>query len=671
MKTLWLLAAAVAVPALADPFQPIDVFDLEYASNPQISPNGNQVVYVRTAMDIKTDHSYGNLWLVDSKGEQHRPITSGPQNTSSPVWSPDGKQLLYVSDQDGSNQLYLRWMDNGQTARLTNLTSYPTNVSFSPDGKWIAFTLPVTAATDSFAKMPAKPKGAEWEADAKVIDKMFYRADGAGYLNSDIRQLFIMSAEGGVPHQLTHSAYSHGGAYSWDADSKSIVYSANEHDDWEYQSSNSELYRVTLEGKTTALTDRIGPDNNPKVSPDGKYIAYLGFDDKKLGYQNIGLYLMHKDGSNAKLISAKLDRSINDIEWDDGSDGLYLSYDDQGHTKLAYTNLAGKLTDITADVGGEDIGRPYASGSFSVANGSLAYTQSNTSHPADIAIVSKGSKPKRLTDLNSDLFAFKSMGKVEEFWVKSSADGLPIQAWRVLPPDFDPKKQYPLLLEIHGGPFANYGARFAAEMQLYANAGYVVVYLNPRGSTSYGAEFANKIHHNYPSQDYDDLMSAVDDTIAQGYIDKDNLFVTGGSGGGVLTAWIVGTTDRFRAAVVAKPVINWASFVLTADFSPYFTEYWFGNMPWEDPMGYWKRSPLSRVGNVTTPTMLLTGEQDYRTPISETEQFYQALKLQKVDTAMVRIAGSGHHITARPSNLMRKVVYILAWFDKHKADKKQ
>ncbi len=670
MKTPLLLVAVLAAPVLAEPFSPLDVFDLEYATSPQISPNGKQIAYIRTAMDIKTDHSYGNLWLVNSNGGQPRPITSGPHNIASPVWSPNGKQLLYVSNQDGSNQLYLRWLDNGDTARLTNVTGYPTNLSFSPDGKWIAFTLPVAVPSKSFVTMPAKPKGAEWEADATVIDKVFYRADGAGYLNDDVRQLFIMAANGGTPHQLTHSAYSHGGAYSWDADSKSIVYSANEHEDWQYQSANSELYRVTIDGKTSQLTDRNGPDNSPKVSPNGKYIAYLGFDDQKLGYQNVSLYLMNKDGSGAKLISNKLDRSINDIAWNEDSDGLYLSYDDQGHTKLAYTTLGGKLSDITADVGGEDIGRPYASGSFSVANGKIAYTQTDTSHPADIAVVSKGSKPTRLTNLNSDLFAFKTLGKVQEFWVKSSADGLPIQGWRVLPPDFDPKKQYPLLLEIHGGPFANYGDRFAAEMQLYANAGYVVVYINPRGSTSYGAEFANKIHHNYPSQDYDDLMSAVDDTIAQGYIDTDNLFVTGGSGGGVLTAWIVGTTDRFRAAVVAKPVINWASFVLTADFSPYFTEYWFDKMPWEDPMGYWQRSPLSRVGNVTTPTMLLTGEQDYRTPISETEQFYQALKLRKVDTAMVRISGSGHHITARPSNLMRKVVYVMAWFDKHKKAEK-
>ncbi|MCK5576624.1 MAG: S9 family peptidase, partial [Sphingomonadales bacterium] len=219
--------------------------------------------------------------------------------------------------------------------------------------------------------------------------------------------------------------------------------------------------------------------------------------------------------------------------------------------------------------------------------------------------------------------------------------------------------------EIHGGPHAAYGPHWSTEVQLFAAKGYVVLFTNPRGSTSYGEEFANLIHHCYPCGDYQDLMDLVDATIDQKSIDKDALFVTGGSGGGVLTSWIVGKTDRFKAAVVAKPVINWTSFVLTADMYPYFTKYWLKGTPWDNPMHYWERSPLSLVGNVTTPTMLLTGEQDYRTPISESEQYYQALKLLGVETAMVRIQNSGHGIAGKPSNLMNKVAYILAWFEKH------
>jgi dipeptidyl aminopeptidase/acylaminoacyl peptidase len=309
------------------------------------------------------------------------------------------------------------------------------------------------------------------------------------------------------------------------------------------------------------------------------------------------------------------------------------------------------------------MGRPYSSGSFSLANiGSLAYTYSSPSDPADLVVVDAKGNSTRITNLNQDLFQFRKLGKVEEIWYESSFDKRKIQGWIMTPPDFDPNKKYPLLLEIHGGPFANYGDRFSSELQLFAAAGYVVFYANPRGSTSYGEEFGNLIHHDYPNHDYDDLMSGVDAVIEKGYIDVSRLFVTGGSGGGVLTAWIVGHTDRFRAAVVAKPVINWYSFVLTADGATY-ADYWFPGKPWDELENYMTRSPISYVGNVTTPTMLLTGEEDFRTPISETEQYYKALKLQKVETAMVRIPGASHGIAARPSNLIAKVVYIMKWFE--------
>jgi acylaminoacyl-peptidase len=257
------------------------------------------------------------------------------------------------------------------------------------------------------------------------------------------------------------------------------------------------------------------------------------------------------------------------------------------------------------------------------------------------------------------------MGRVEEVAFKSSVDARALQGWIIKPPGFDPARKYPLLLEIHGGPFASYGPSFAAELQLYAAAGYLVFYMNPRGSTSYGQEFADLIHHDYPDKDYDDLMSGVDEIASRGYVDADRLFVTGGSGGGVLTAWIVGHTDRFRAAVVVKPVINWASFVLTADMTNYFYRYWFDGFPWDDVQAYWKRSPLAYAGKVRTPTMLMTGEADYRTPSTEAEQFYEALKMRNIDTALVRVPNASHDISARPSLLIDKVAYVLAWFHAH------
>ena len=357
---------------------------------------------------------------------------------------------------------------------------------------------------------------------------------------------------------------------------------------------------------------------------------------------------------------------MRDPHWAPDGSGLYFLYDDFGVTKLGHVSLKGKLRVVADNIGGTTIGRPYGSGSFDVGPGGQVATMiTSPTRPGDLALVGRKGAVRRLTELNEDLLGQRELATLEEIRVASHVDGREIEGWIVRPAGFEADKRYPLLLEIHGGPFADYGPRFAAEMQLYAAAGYVVVYANPRGSTSYGKDFGNLIHHAYPGQDYDDLMDIVDAVIAKGSIDTEHLYVTGGSGGGVLTAWIVGKTDRFRAAAVQKPVINWTSFALTADFAPIFTRYWFPAMPWEAHEQYWRRSPLSLVGNVETPTLLITGEADYRTPISETEQFYGALKLRHVDTAMVRIPGANHDIAARPSQLVAKVANILGWFARY------
>ena len=375
---------------------------------------------------------------------------------------------------------------------------------------------------------------------------------------------------------------------------------------------------------------------------------------------------MDANGDNIKLVSDGFDRNISNINWKEDGKGLYFQYDNEGMTKIAYISLSGKVRDIVDEIGGLSLGRPYSGGTYTISeNGRYAFTYGNVYNPADLAVGYNGSK-NRLTKLNDDLFRYKSLGKVEEVWYSSSYDGKKIQGWLVYPPDFDPNKKYPLILEIHGGPFTNYGFRFSAEVQLFASAGNLVLYTNPRGSTSYGKDFANLIHHNYPSQDYDDLMSGVDHVIERGYVDENNLFVTGGSGGGVLTSWTIGKTDRFKAAVVAKPVINWYSFVLYADNISYFYKYWFPGMPWDNLEEYMRRSPISYVKNVTTPTMLLTGEDDYRTPMAESEQYYAGLKLNKVESMLVRIPGADHGIASRPSNLIAKVNSILAWFNKYK-----
>ncbi len=681
LQLTFVLLTILALPAGAvdfrqppDPhrFNLIDVFELEWASDPQISPDGSRVVYVRNFMDMMSDRRRSNLWTIDAGGEDHRPLTTGLANDSSPRWSPDGKRLLYVSSADGSPQLFVRWMDTGQTARLTQLRSSPSGLAWSPDGKQIAFSMLARRQAEKFVKLPKKPEGAEWADEAVAIDKLIYRQDGAGYVRDGFRHIFVLSADGGTPRQVTSDDFHHGGAPSWTPDSKALVFSANRHPSWEYDPRNSEVYELTLaDGKIRALTDRQGPDTAPDVSPDGRHVAYLGLDDRYQGYQILDLYVLERDGGKPKLLTGDLDRSLQSPRWAADGKGIYFSYSDRGNSKIGYVSLSGKVEELAGDLGGTSLGRPYSSGSYSVApGGRFAYTHTRPDYPADVAVGKRGEDGvRRLTRLNEDLFAHKELGAVEEIWYPSSHDERKIQAWIVKPPGFDPKVKYPLILEIHGGPFANYGDRFASEVQLYAAAGYVVLYVNPRGSSSYGEEFGNLIHHAYPGYDYDDLMSGIDVVLAKGYVDEENLFVTGGSGGGVLTAWIVGKTDRFRAAVSAKPVINWYSFALTADMYNFFYKYWFPGLPWDHPEAYLERSPLSLVGNVTTPTMLLTGEADFRTPMSESEQYYQALKLRRVDTMLVRIPGASHGIARRPSNLMSKVAHILKWFDQYRTDR--
>ena len=651
----------------AKKFTYADVFQLEYASDPRISPNGKKIVYARNFMDIMKDRVRSNLWITDFDGADNRPLTTGNLNDYSPRWSPDGKKLLYLSNNNGTTQVYLRWMDTGQTAKLTNLTSSPGSISWSPDSRWIAFTMFVPGKNPRLSTMPEKPKGADWAPAAKYIDKLTYRADGGGFLDPGYRHIFVLPAQGGTPRQITSGSYNHAGPICWTKDSQSILFSSNRNENWELNPINSEVYQVVLAtGEIKALTSRQGPDRNPVLSPSGKQIAYLGFDDRYQGYQVTKLYVMDADGTNSRVITGQLDRAVQTPQWSADGKSIYFLYDDQGNTKLASVSMTGKLQHLADNVGGLSLGRPYSGGSFSLAaNGNFAFTQTSPYHPADVAAGDKSAKVRTLTQLNDDLFAFKQLGKVEEIKYPSSHDQREIQGWYITPPDFDPSKKYPLILEIHGGPFANYGDRFSTELQLYAADGYVVLYINPRGSTSYGAEFGNLIHHNYPGEDYDDLISGVDAMIEKGFIDSEKLYVTGGSGGGVLTAWIIGKTNRFKAAVVAKPVINWYSFVLTSDAYNFFYKYWFPGLPWDHSEHYLKRSPISLVKNVTTPTMLLTGEVDYRTPISETEQYYQALKLLQVEAAMVRIPGASHGIARRPSNLIAKVAYILKWFDEH------
>lgn len=666
LSVLVFILAALPVAGQEKPFSRMDVFDLQWVQEPQISPDGDRIVYVRRGMDIMEDRRTSALWIINTDGSGHVKLTHRDESESSPRWSPDGSRIAFVSsDETHGSQIFIHWVDEGKTARITQLEHSPGGLSWSPDGNYLAFSTRLPESLPRMVDPPKAPEGAEWAPQPRVETRLNHELDGVGILDHGFDHLFIVPADGGAKRQITSGDYHHSSRPAWTPDGEKLIFSANRHERWEHDRRNSELYAVTIEdGEITQLTDRFGPNHSPVVSPDGETIAWLGYEDRIQTYQVTRLFTMNIDGTGRREVGTGLDRSISDVAWDQHGDGLYIQYDDQGNTKIGHTSRDGEVTLVTGNVGGTAIGRPYGGGSFTVSGeGTIALNQTTPYYPAELAVTRRGQSEARLvTDLNGDLLGHRELGQVEEVWYTSSVDGLDLHGWIVQPPGYDPDREYPLIVEIHGGPITNYGDRFSPEIQLFASAGYVVFYPNFRGSTSYGEDFGNELYHNFSGGEYQDIMDGVDLLVEEGYVSEDSLYVTGGSAGGTSTAWIVGKTDRFRAAAVQKPVMNWISKTLAADNYYAYADYRYDGQPWENPMHYWEVSPISLAGNVQTPTMVILGEKDLRTPTWEAKQLYHALRLREIDTAYIEVPGAYHFISERPSQLITKVDHILAWF---------
>ncbi len=654
------LSVAVPIQATAQEQEQDDrltlglYLDFERVSNPQISPDGRQIVYTRRWVDKINDRSRSSLWIMNADGSRNRRLTDG----SSPQWSPDGQRLAFQREgEPQGSQIFVRWMDaEGAETQITTLNQSPGTVRWSPDGEHLAFTMTVPGDPQWRVSLPNKPRGAKWTEEPKVVTRLNYRRDRVGFIDDGYRHIFIVPSGGGTGRQVTSGNWSHNGA-SWTPNSQEILFSANRVEEAEHTWRQSDVYAVNVETRDIRqLTTRNGPDGSPVVSPNGRLVAYTGYDWTDDTFLSGSMYVMNIDGSNRRRISGDHDRRAGGMTWAPDNSGVYFGSSDSGTRHVYFASVNGGVRKVTD-------GNVQISMSSMTDDLRAVGTLSSYHKPGDIVSFSlRDGTPTQLTDVNADILAGRTLGEVEEVWYKS-VDNYDIQGWIVKPPDFDPNKKYPLVLAIHGGPHGMYGVGFNFGWQNQAANGYVVLYTNPRGSSGYGSSFGNAIKRAYPGKDFNDLMAGVDTVINRGYVDTRNMFVYGCSGGGVLTSWIVGHTERFAAASANCPVTNWLSFVGTTDGAGWYRN--FDNLPWDDPSEHLRRSPLMYVGNVTTPTMLMTGVNDLRTPMPQTEEYYMALRYLKVPTAMIRFNNEWHGTSSTPSNFLRTQLYLRGWFEKH------
>lgn len=653
------------------------LFDWTWLADPQIAPDGSVIAYVKITADKMKDNYRASIWLIQPDGSGDRQVTDGTARDYSPRWSPDGKRLAFISTRRDKPQIFILDLEKGGEARqLTNEEKGAGNPAWSPDGQFIAFTSFVPKPDPEHEIIKAlKPEKAEWAPPAKIFTRLHYRSDGRGYLPNGFTHIFVIPAEGGESQQVTQGDYDHS-APSWSADGKSLIFSAvrTANPDWDIN--DPEIYSVEIAtGQIRQLTDHRGPDRSPLVSPDGRFIAYTGFDEHWYSYNVPKLYVMNTDGANPRMLTAGWDHSVGggvytdasaplgggeQMQWAADSSGVYFLSGDRGSTNLVFAPLEGKIRAITE---GEHDLRAFSL----AANGIIAGVRSTITRPYDLcSFTLENPEPRWLTAVNAHLLEKRKLYNREMFWYKSF-DGRMIQAWLWKPADFAPTKKYPLLLQIHGGPHAMYGEAFAHEYALQASQGYLVLFPNPRGSSGYGQEFGNIIQYHYPGDDYRDLMLAVDEVVKRGYVDESRMGVIGGSGGGVLTSWTIGHTQRFAAAVVQRPVINWHSWVGSSDIGYSAMRRWFRQPPWEDAQDYIQRSPITYVGNVTTPTLVFHSEEDYRCPIDQGGQYYVALKVRNVEAKLVQMPEESHGLRSRgrPSHRIARLLHIMHWLDTH------
>ena len=703
ISLLLVIVISLAAPAFAQKrnITEKDLFNFVWIGDPQVSPDGSRVVFVRVTVNDKKDGYNTAIWTVTTATGETRQLTNGPRDAT-PRWSPDGNYLLFtrapeVSGRTDPPQLFMLAMNGGEPFQFTTLPRGAGGPQWSPDGKMILFYNSATpeeiakaAARNTPSSQPspspaASPTPLERESDVRVITRAVYRSNGTGYLDfKHPNHIWVVTApktgdEKVTPRQLTSGRFDEGGAF-WARDSSRVYYESDQIDEPYYELPTTTIYSVaTTGGASEKFTSFDMGAGAFALSPDGKKLAMIASVSQPIrSYSQPDLWVMDMTaGAKPRNLTTTFDYDIgggvggdnasprggggNLPVWSADNRSIIIGYAKEGKANVgSFDAASGKLTDVTT-------GNQAVVSFRAIPDASkFALLISTPTRIGDLYWLDKaGAQPKQLTHINDDLFSKLNLTEPEEIW-HNSFDGRKIQVWVQKPPDFDPTKKYPLILNIHGGPHAAYGFIFDHEFQWMAAKGYVVLYPNPRGSTSYGQEFGNIIQHNYPGDDYKDLMAGVDELIRRGYVDEKKLAVTGGSGGGLLTNWTIGQTTRFAAAVSQRDIASWTDWWYTADFT-LFQPTWFKAPPFEDPEDYRRRSPITYVNKIQTPLMLILGEVDWRTPTGPGgEAMFRALKYRKIPTVMVRFPNESHELSrsGQPWHRIERLQHIVGWFDK-------
>lgn len=660
------IGLAIAAPALADGhrLELADYMNWENVAGPQISPDGETIIYTRRHVDKMTDRWVSELWQMKADGDRHRFLAKGGNLR----WSPGGERIAFTRSVDGKSQIFVRWMDaEGATSQITHETRAVRALGWSPDGEWIAYRAGVPISEGWKIDMPPRPAGAKWADEARVTQRLFFRADRRGFVD-EYDHLFIAPADGGSGRQITEgNTWGVNGAIEWTPDGAALLFAGVvDPTGGENISMASDINIVDIATREIRkLNAAPGNWSRPTVSPNGRLVAYLGDESTSPDgptYPPQQLRIVSIDGSDDRVVVNDLRGGVSDMRWAPDGRGLYLAMSADGTTNVYYVGANGRMRSVTE---GE-----HRFSVSSVSNRGVAAGVLSAPHVTpNVATANLANgRIAQLTDVNADVLAGKTLGEVEEIYY-DSFDGARIHGWIVYPPDYDPARRYPLQLSIHGGPHGMYGVNFSFPFQEMAANDYIVLYTNPRGSTGYGADFANAIDDSYPGEfDMGDLMAGVETLVARGVVDEDRLFVEGCSGGGILTSYIVTQTDRFAAAVARCPIVNWISAAGTTDIT-FGAHDLFRKRFWDDPTSWIDHSAIFHVDRVKTPLLVMVGARDLRTPVPQSEEMYIALKLLGVPTKFISVADEWHGTSrVRPSNMLRTQLYMRKWYEEHSGD---